>query len=201
MIWDSGPWKGQLLSDADLLQRWAAKRKATERRSFLIERKIFISAYAIRKLFEAKKVSTSFEQRLIECRAFSAKSDRITLENNHKLEELYYFDNPVTKRVGVRHLLNQIIHSFVFVECTRDDLTIEGFFVTSDHKRYTSLLLIPMPAFIDVMREIGQDYPSSSMRIFDKKKNDWFFWQGHGDPPQQILDKLNTIRGRGSEPK
>ena len=78
MIWESGPWKDRLLSDADLLERWAAKQSVTERRSYLLEQKIFISAYAIRKLFESEKVSSSFFDRSEHCVKFDSSSDQIS---------------------------------------------------------------------------------------------------------------------------
>lgn len=41
MIHESAPWKSHLLRDAALIERWAAKPGHSERRSFIIERKVF----------------------------------------------------------------------------------------------------------------------------------------------------------------
>jgi hypothetical protein len=88
MIWESGPWKDALLADADLLDRWANKPKATERRSLLIERKIFLAAYSIRKLLEALKLSSNFSDRSFRCFTYPAISNRITHMNSHRLADL-----------------------------------------------------------------------------------------------------------------
>ncbi|HEV7334488.1 MAG TPA: hypothetical protein VGO06_00860 [Bosea sp. (in: a-proteobacteria)] len=58
MIHQSAPWKAHLIRDAHLIERWAAKPNHSERRSFLIERTVFLAAYAMRKLDEDIKLST-----------------------------------------------------------------------------------------------------------------------------------------------
>jgi hypothetical protein len=75
MIWESGPWKDVLLADAGLLERWAVKTKVTSRRSLLIERKVFLAAYTIRKHWEAQKLSTSFRDLSFRCLTYLAISD------------------------------------------------------------------------------------------------------------------------------
>jgi glycerol kinase len=57
MIGDSVPWKDELLKIADRLENRKTQRRWTERTGFLAERDIMVSAYAIRKLLEARKVS------------------------------------------------------------------------------------------------------------------------------------------------
>jgi hypothetical protein len=53
VISDSIPWREQLLTVADTLKRRKVQRRWTERTSFLVERDIMVSAYAVRKLNEA----------------------------------------------------------------------------------------------------------------------------------------------------
>jgi hypothetical protein len=45
MIRESWPWRDRLAKDADLIDRWTAKTADSERRSFLIEQKVFFAAY------------------------------------------------------------------------------------------------------------------------------------------------------------
>ncbi len=56
MIYESYPWKRDLLRDADIIERWAAKKTDSEYRSMLLEKKVFLSAFVIRKLIEDYKV-------------------------------------------------------------------------------------------------------------------------------------------------
>lgn len=196
MIWESGPWKERLVSDADLLERWARKKSVTERRSFLLEQKIFISAYAIRKLIESQKLSSSFSDRSEQCRKFEAVSDQITTQNHHKLDELYDLGDPIPATVSVKRLINMIIHSFVFAEALHEDMTIEGFYVTSDQEKYEALWLVDIGRFVDLMRQVGMDYPSVGYRVFDVDKNDWFVWNGHGEAPPHIKSHIDRLRAK-----
>jgi hypothetical protein len=144
MIWESGPWKDVLLADAGLLERWAVKTKVTSRRSLLIERKVFLAAYTIRKHWEAQKLSTSFRDLSFRCLTYLAISDRVTHSNGHRHQDLYDFDRPEQKAISMRALIDLIIHSFVFTECLREDMTVEGFLVTSDQRRYDRLWFVKM---------------------------------------------------------
>jgi len=71
MISESAPWKDHLALDANLIERWAAKPRSTARRSYIIEQKVFLTAYAMRKLLEGEKLSNSLENS-----AFHARSTR-----------------------------------------------------------------------------------------------------------------------------
>lgn len=192
-IWDSAPWRKRLLADASLLDRWAQKPRPTERRSVLVEQKILLAAYAIRKLIEAQKLSTATADRTVVCRVFAPKSDRITLANNHKLEELYNLEKSEQTTVGLRALLDLIIHSLVFMEQLDDSGRVEGFYVTSDRKRYDKLWYVELRRFIDLMNLVGEDYPSVVCSVFDVETNDWFVWTGSGEPPAHIREKLERL--------
>jgi hypothetical protein len=193
-IHESWPWKDRLLKDAALLEHWAAKAVVTERRSYLIEHKVLMAAYAMRKLHEAQKLSTKFSDRSVRCRAFPPSSERLTLSNNHKLDELYDFGNPEERTVGARDVLNLIVHSLAFGEMLREDMTVEGFLVTSDRRRGEFLLLVGMAEFVDLMREVGNDYPSTGIRVYDPEKDDYEVWQGDGEPPPEVVERLEAIR-------
>jgi hypothetical protein len=193
VIWESGPWKDLLLTDATLLERWSAKARVTERRSMLIERKVFLAAYTIRKLYEAQKLSTNFRDRSFRCRTYPVISDRITHLNTHRLEKLYDFDRPDEDAIAARELIDLIVHSFVFGEFLRDDMTVDGFLVTSDRIRYDRLWFVEMVAFISFMRQVGNDYPSTAISVFNRNTNDWELWQGHSDPPAEFVRRREKI--------
>lgn len=196
MIWESAPWKEKLLADADLLERWSTKKRISQRRSFLVEQRVFLAAYAIRKLIEAGKLSSSFEGRAMECQTFSAVSDYITVKNSHRIHELYDLECPIKRVISAMDLINVIIHSFIFSEALGDDDSIDGFFVTSDRKRYDCLWWVDVGQYIRLMREVGHDYPACSHAVFDDEKNEWVEWRGTGNPPPYIEEKLNATIGR-----
>jgi hypothetical protein len=121
MILESWPWKQRLLNDADLIERWARKGP-TERRSFMIEQKVFLAAYAMRKLSEARKLSSSFSERVIKCQIYAACKEPITIADNHKIDEVYDLDNPKRRTIAAKSLLDLIIHSFIFAEVVDDEI-------------------------------------------------------------------------------
>jgi hypothetical protein len=192
MIWESYPWKSQLVADAEIIRRWASKTQVTDRRSTLIERKVFLAAYAIRKLYESFKLSTAFRERSLPCLTYPAKSGSITPLNVHKVVELYDFDRPKTEAVSARHLMDIIVHSLVFSEMLGDDLTVEGFLVTSDRRR-NCLWQIETGLFVNLMRDVGNDYPPTSQMARNPETGDFVVWQGQGAPPKSFEDRAHRI--------
>jgi hypothetical protein len=83
MIHESGPWKERLAKDAEILDRWSQKANVSERRSALIEQKIFLAAYSMRKLYEAEKLSSSFDTTNVRCEVFKALPGK-TLTKRHR---------------------------------------------------------------------------------------------------------------------
>jgi hypothetical protein len=140
LIYESTPWKERLAKDADLIDRWSLKRAITARRSFLIEQKVFLAAYAMRKLLEANKLSSSFSDRSLPCKMIPSASNRVDFLHKEPVTDHYDFAKTKSVSVGTRVLLNLIIHSYIFVEALREDFTIEGFYVTSDQKRHKHLI-------------------------------------------------------------
>jgi hypothetical protein len=192
MIWESYPWKEQLVLDAGIIQRWASKTRVTQRRSLLIERKVFLAAYAIRKLFESLKLSTAFRERSLPCVTYPARAGSLTALNAHKILELYDLDRPKKEAVPARHLTDIIVHSLVFSEMLGEDLSIEGFLVTSDWRR-SRLWEVKTRHFVKLMRNVGQDYAPDARRACNPERGDFALWQGEGSPPKSFEHRANRI--------
>ncbi|WP_144428375.1 hypothetical protein [Azospirillum thiophilum] len=159
MINESYPWKEGLLRDAALLERWATKDRRSSQRGFLFEKKIFISAYSIRKLFESGKVCTELHTKLLKCRTFKALCSNQSRWNCHKIEENYDLESETEKYVSASSIINQIIHSFSFGFELNDLNHIEGFFVSSHQGKGRFLFLLHISDYLDFMKEVGSDYP------------------------------------------
>jgi hypothetical protein len=181
MIRESAPWKAELLRDAVLIERWAAKTVETERRSVLLERKIFVSAYAIRRLNEAAKISSRFREVALPITRFPPTGTSVDQWNVHRFDEHYDLTDDRTEQMPLFRFLNLIIHSLIFAEEINDRMQITGFAVTSDNSSEKGLYRIELKAFTDLMRDVGRDYPSTFVRrrVGDK----WWIWTGDGEPP------------------
>jgi len=186
---ESFPWKRALLRDAATLERRCAKTRATERRSFIVEQKVLLAAYSIRKLHQSEKLSTSFADRSMRCRSFEPTRGRLTLWNNHNLHQLYDLGGNAERTLPALRVLDLLIHSVAFGEVVNDDNSVEGFLVTSDWKREEYLLLVEMTEFVRLMREVGGDSPEKAARVYDPAKDAYEVWRGSGEPPPILIDE------------
>jgi hypothetical protein len=88
MIWESWYWKDGLIKDAEILNRWARKKPST-RQYVLFEKKIFLSAYVIRKLIESEKLGSDFPMWNLSIEKYPKKPEKtIDLFNSHRIYEL-----------------------------------------------------------------------------------------------------------------
>lgn len=184
MIWESGPWKRELLASARALDGIRKKRRS-ESRSFQFERSIFLCAYIMRKLSESQKLSSSWDERVIPCIFHPLKGRRPDFLNWHRIEELFDLDVSEARGVSARDLCNRIIHSFVFMEVAASRVGLVGFFFTSDKARRQGLWYVELEVFLKLVRDTGRDYPSSSHMVRDPKTDEWVVWKGHGHPPSE----------------
>ncbi|PZN99382.1 MAG: hypothetical protein DCF30_11940 [Hyphomicrobiales bacterium] len=184
MIHESAPWKAQLRRDADLLERWASKPSCTERRSFLIEKKLFLAAYAMRKLDEASKLSSALLAANVDVLRFRSNKPGYDQLNSHRFDEFFSMGEPELFKLSGRRLLNLLIHSFVFVEVIGQNDICEGFMVTSDYELSRGLVQVEMRVFVELMRTAASDNPSAMRYTRDAKTGRWVIWTGHELPPE-----------------
>jgi hypothetical protein len=81
--------------------------------------------------------------------------------NWDRIHQFYDLDSPRPDRVPVRHLINWIIHSFVFLHEVRSDLAggavLEAFYVNSDRTRKKDLLRVGWANYRVLIDEIVRD--------------------------------------------
>lgn len=114
MIFESHYWKKDLLK----LVRKLSKRKLLliwEESDFAeFEKEIMFGFYAIRKLADAQKLSSSTISNKIEGRKIPNNGNNVHLMNNHRYWEFYDFNKARIEKLDIKFLLNQIVHSYVF---------------------------------------------------------------------------------------
>ena len=181
MIFESTPWRNDLVRDAGVLERWLAKG-ASERRSIIIEKKVFVGAYAMRRLLQSDKLSSSIVSRNIQLSRFPAIK-KIEKNDRWNIHPFFDFKAGKASNLTIPRLLDLIIHSFIFLEWY-DELNNETNVVfTSDTKRDQFLWLLPLSKFVKLMRFVANDDPSSMVRWLDPIDNKWNEWRGIGGPP------------------
>lgn len=197
MISDSTPWKVQLLKDADLIDKWASRTKATENRSVFIEKKLFISAYAMRKLFESEKLSSKFD----EINVFMQSCDpllgkKFIKGRTFRPDEIYDVTKLNNAPLNFKRTLNLIIHSALFCEVWfgEDDERIEGFFVNSDLE-LSKIYFISIKRYTELMRMVGKDNVTTIKRI-NIHNDKAMIWRGTGEMPEHIQAKFDKAASK-----
>jgi hypothetical protein len=157
MIDDSVPWKEELLKVADRLEARKARRRWTERSSFLVERDLMVSAYAIRKLMDAYKLSDQILVQAAQVTKHELTGRIPDVMNFHRPWDHYDLDSGVNVDLPLRELCNQVIHSFIFTICQTEAGGFDGVLVSSDKGRPKFVYYVDIETFVSLFRTIGDD--------------------------------------------
>ena len=179
MIHEGAPWKAALLRDAELLTRWAVK-PWTERRAFLIERKLFLAAYSLRKLADDHKLSTATLATQARVKLAPPLKPRFS-GMMHWLDRYFDLDNPMARVVPWRRVVNMMIHSVTFAEVVDHEDRCVGFMVTSDQELRRGLVKVELADFLGLMRAAADDYPTAVRQVWDEKSEQWITWAGRDE--------------------
>lgn len=126
-----------------------------------VEQDIFLSAYIIRKLLDAKKLSDEAESIALHAK-YSIRTGRVPdIMNWHRFEEFYDLAHPAAVDVCLRNFCDQVIHSFVFMVAASSP-GLEGFYVASDRERWLGLYYFDIKDVIRVLKRIARDGVASS---------------------------------------
>ena len=174
MISESSYWKDELLRAAKFLTKKKEQKNWRGASYAKVEQKIMISFYSIRKLMDAKKLTDSIVQLDIPVLEFSATGKKITLLNNHKIDELYKLDEPRTKTIKLRFLCNQMVHSYIFMIVTQHENNgLGSVLINSGNIKDKRLISVTADTLIDVFESIGQNYPWKSQYKYDETMGDY----------------------------
>lgn len=181
MIWESHPWRAELCDVGDRLEQWSVQIDLDNALiSFQLERDVMVSAYAIRKLLEARKLADSTAATRLDAETFPLIDRVPDAMNWHRLDEFYDFDTQGVEQLSLQDFCNQVIHSFIFMpettgseEWSAAPRSLVGFFVASDHRRSKKLYRLEVDTVIRLLRLIGNEDVVSSHMTRDERGN----WQ------------------------
>lgn len=170
MIWDSRIWKEELARDLqairDRLQEFESSRVegAFESASVALDKFAYTSAYIVRKLSEAHKLSDEFESILWPVLTHARLDTKrpIHFMNWHRLEQHYDFEACMSTKITSRRLCNLLIHSFVFMP--EMDETAERFsaiLFNSDRTKDSELFEISLETLFQFAEAACEDYTDS----------------------------------------
>lgn len=194
MIAESSPWKDQLERDAGLIEKAAHAKRRTMNRLLALEKSVFFSAYAMRKLWDSHKLSTNWKDRTVRLNQFKPMGRAPNLFNWHRIDEHYDLEKGTPTSITAIELCHRLIHSYIFVEKELEDKSIEGFFFASDTTKSKGLWYLRLTDYVSLMRITGKDYPAKAQAERDPKTGDWIFWQGEGTAPPNWREIANRNR-------
>jgi len=158
MILESWPWKRDLARRAEVIRLRKTQQRWSEASFAAVERDLFVSAYSIRKLMDAGKISDEVESMSFEVTYHRPRGSRaVDFMNRDKLDELYDLSRGTATEISIRKLCNQIIHSFVFTPMLEEGGGLAGFFVASDSEKERRLLYFSVDALINVLVRVAED--------------------------------------------
>lgn len=158
MIWESWPWKRELLKRAASMERRKKQSRWSDASCRKVELDTFLSAYAIRKLLDAKKISDEVEFISLQVLTYQPLSRSVDFMNWDKIDKLYDLSRCAKASVSLRGFCNQIVHSFIFLPCFDGDSGgLSGIFVASDREKERRLLYFNVDEIVTVFRQVAED--------------------------------------------
>jgi hypothetical protein len=180
MIWESSYWKEDLLRLAAGLRKRQHRRRWSERAQAKLEKEILYAFYAVRKLIEAKRLTDRVAN--LQCVArsypYTYTGKRLTLFDwVRNFEVAYDFRKEKSERLPIRFICNQIIHSYVFIECFGKSGGLSGIFFSSESQRYKRLYHMSIREILKALSKVGSDHVWNARAIYDDKLGDFVLRQ------------------------
>ena len=217
MIDDAAPWKCELLRVCqEAMESFAAPDlfpgsglDEETQQIFLVERAAFLTAFTVRKLSEAGKISVQFLGRSIPfMRHPIIDPNRAPDKFNMHGSLEFYTESGVKSRLSYADFANMLIHSSVFVTLAGEDDTgreiAEGFAVASDRSRNAYLSVFSISDLDHYVRDLAGDEiverrafrdgrgnlveVGSSKTLTDAEFERFFSQSGRKKERQRILD-------------
>jgi hypothetical protein len=170
MISESTPWKDELVKVATRLTRMSVQKRWTDRSSFIFERDLMVSAYAIRKLLEARKLSDELQMLNVKATKYRIVGEVPDAWNYYEFYESYDLTSGDATLLPIRKVCNEIIHSWLFViSVTESNNEIDGIFVCSDRTRRSYLYHIEIQTLVQLFTMIGNEAQRSVTMARNKR--------------------------------
>ena len=175
MIWESWPWKKELLVLANKLEELldAYSSEQTEEEYcltvFNLEKTIFYSAFIIRKLIENRKLTDKCSKQKIIVQVFLATDTQPSIRNTLGIEMGVDFNlehnNSIEFPLG--KLMNEIIHSFLLEWEVDSDGILKTIFISSYKNQKNRSIGLGFQDYLKAIRNIANDEVTSSQYYLD----------------------------------
>lgn len=125
-----------------------------------IEIKLFITAYAMRKLIDMKKVPERYVKKQIFVNYYIRKN-KIPIHPFDLIENRYKILNKKSIAISLRDLCNQFIHSFIFQPYVNSKHRVKNIYFVSDHRKDKIIYSMAINDFLKLATSLIKKYPKN----------------------------------------
>jgi hypothetical protein len=162
VIQDSQPWTEELShAITSCEQSWIENPQASvEWLTLQAEKAVFITAFIIRKLMDSKRIEEHVCNSSIDVGVTQVQSATMEFPSYltwQELDRYYDFDASANRRLSLRQLTNQLIHSYAFLVVGAYDNGVNdpyGFYFNSDNTRKNELLYLDWQGYKNIIRSV-----------------------------------------------
>lgn len=191
-----------LVKYADRFDRHPVLNRIVERKEYIAERDLLLSAFIVRTLFEAGKLSdemADYELSIVSYPATSKNTNKLMpLLRRIPGDDLYDYDRPSQLNIPGKWFVNQLIHAavipcFDFGGNTRP----AAFLVVSDRFAQECLYRCELDVWVKFVREVVHDEVNSIHETWNKSMGEWKIERSRkqGEPLSSSEDVLIEDNG------
>lgn len=192
-----------LAKHAYRLDRHPVFNRIVDRKEYIAERDLLLSAFIVRTLFEAGKLSdemAGYELSIVSYPATSKNTNRLMpLLRRVPDDDLYDYDRPSQLSIPGRRFVNQLIHAAV-IPCFDfgDNTRPAAFMVVSDRFAQECLYRCELDVWVKFVREVVHDEVNSIHETWDKSKGEWKIERSRKEGESQFSYEDLPIEDNGS---
>ena len=172
MIGESYFWRRELkllLGEIDVWGKELAMNDDSDEAAFRLERCLFLSAFATRKLIESEKVPDSVASRSLRCETFPAIEKVSRRLSVYSFDNLYDFHSPKEVQLPLRQVCNELIHSRLLANCVGDHGELAGFLVASDRNVDERMIMIPIEEWCSAITLVSEKSITAIHKSYDPR--------------------------------
>ena len=132
-----------------------------------------IGFFIVRRMIELNRVSSVTRDHLMKVFSYRAVGKHVTLLNNHRLDELYDFDNEQRESKKPLYLSNQFIHAYTSFVARDETRNWSDVLIVSDFDRNDCIWHVPILEIRGLFEIAANDYPHAVHRVWCEEKGDY----------------------------
>lgn len=188
---------------ADRFDRHPVLNRIVERKEYIAERGLLLSAFIVRTMFEAGKLSdemADYELSIVSYPATSRNTNKLMpLLRRVPDDDLYDYGRPSQLSIPGRRFVNQLIHAAV-IPCFDfgDNTRPAAFTVVSDRFAQECLYRCELDVWVKFVREVVHYEVNSIHEVWDESKGKWIIERSRNEGKSLISCEDVPIEDDGS---